>query len=135
MLSVGISSWIAALNNQDLGLCKEVEYDAEAYEVGSGCGKGPISPSRLRRKISRDSGAVLWERGGLAAKERALKERCNGDCGSHPRICHYEARMCSAPNEISKSPEFARDDLKLSCLKNNDLDHSRRHGRRSRPLC
>ncbi|KAF3021007.1 hypothetical protein E8E14_010700 [Neopestalotiopsis sp. 37M] len=100
MLSIGISSWIAALNNEDLGLCKNVTYEAEADETGSGCGSGPISPNRLRRKIRRDDGHVLWERGGLALEERQLAERCLDNCGA-PLNCHYEARMCSAPNEIT----------------------------------
>ncbi|KAK3935133.1 hypothetical protein QBC46DRAFT_423628 [Diplogelasinospora grovesii] len=100
MLSIGISSWVAALNNKDLGLCKEVEYEADADETGSGCGHGPISPNRLRRKIRRDDGAVIWERSGLALEERRLKERCRDDC-DHPLVCHYSARMCSAPNEIT----------------------------------
>lgn len=102
MLSVGISSWVAALNNKDLGLCKEVEYEADAEDTGVGCGKGPISPSRLRRKIRRDNGALIWERSGLAPTESRLEERCLDNC-DHPVICHYTARMCSAPNEISKS--------------------------------
>ncbi|KAI0120928.1 hypothetical protein BJ170DRAFT_715060 [Xylariales sp. AK1849] len=37
MLSVGISSWVVALNNEQLELCKEVEYQADADETGSGC--------------------------------------------------------------------------------------------------
>ncbi|KAK9776466.1 putative Class V protein [Seiridium cardinale] len=101
MLSVGISSWIATLNNEQLKLCKEVDYEAEADETGSGCGTGPISPSRLRRKTRRDTGQVLWERGSLALEERQLLERCKDDCGSNPKVCHYAARMCSAPNEIT----------------------------------
>ncbi|OIW25783.1 hypothetical protein CONLIGDRAFT_717468 [Coniochaeta ligniaria NRRL 30616] len=100
MLSVGISSWVGALNNKDLGLCKEVEYEADADETGVGCGKGPIPPSQLRRKIRRDNGAVIWERGGLALEERKLGERCLENC-DRPVVCHYTARMCSAPNEIT----------------------------------
>ncbi|KAH6675112.1 hypothetical protein B0J14DRAFT_637790 [Halenospora varia] len=100
MLSVGISSWVSALNDPTLKLCKEVTYEAEADETGSGCGKGPIPTSRLRRKVRRDDGAVLWERGGLVAEESRLAERCLDNCGP-PMVCHYEARMCSAPNEIT----------------------------------
>lgn len=101
MLSIGISSWVATLNNEDLKLCKDVEYEADADETGSGCGHGPINPSRLRRKVRRDNGEVLWERGGLAVEERRLQERCMDNC-DHPMVCHYKARMCSAPDEISK---------------------------------
>lgn len=102
MLSIGISSWISALNNKDLDLCKEVDYEYEADPTGSGCGKGPISPSRLRRKIRRDTGAVIWERSGLALEDLKLKERCFDNCNP-PMTCTYQARMCNAPNEISKS--------------------------------
>lgn len=101
MLSVGIASWIAVLNNPSLNLCKNVTYEADADETGSGCGKGPITPSRLRRKLRRDTAELLWERGGLAFEERQLAERCSDSCDP-PMVCHYEARMCSAPNEISK---------------------------------
>jgi hypothetical protein len=102
MLSVGISSWVSALNDPTLKLCKNVTYEADADETGSGCGKGPIPTSRLRRKVRRDDGAVLWERGGLVAEKSRLAERCLDNCDP-PTVCHYEARMCSAPNEISKS--------------------------------
>ncbi|OTA64293.1 hypothetical protein K449DRAFT_421652 [Hypoxylon sp. EC38] len=100
MLSVGISAWVSALNDPTLKLCKDVEYEADADETGSGCGKGPIPTSRLRRKTRRDDGAVLWERGGLAAEESRLAERCIDNC-DRPLVCHYKARMCSAPNEIT----------------------------------
>ncbi|KAI0859732.1 hypothetical protein F4860DRAFT_525747 [Xylaria cubensis] len=99
MLSVGIASWISVLNNEDLMLCKEVEYEADADETGSGCGQGPIHSSRLRRKVHRDTGELLWERRGLV-EERNLTERCVDNC-DHPLVCHYQARMCSAPNEIT----------------------------------
>lgn len=95
MLSVGISSWISALNNPTLGLCKNVTYEADADETRSGCGTGPIPTSRLRRKFRRDDDTVLWERGGL-------EERCLDNCDP-PMVCHYEARICNAPDEISKS--------------------------------
>jgi hypothetical protein len=101
MLSVGISSWVAALNDETLQLCKDVEYEADADETGSGCGKGPIPTDRVRRKVRRDTGEVLYERGGLAAEDRRLAERCMDNCDP-PMACHYQARMCSAPNEISK---------------------------------
>ncbi|KAI0388673.1 hypothetical protein F5Y17DRAFT_470265 [Xylariaceae sp. FL0594] len=100
MLFVGISSWIAALNDPTLQLCKNVTYEAEADETGSGCGQGPIPTWRLRRKFRSDTGEIYWERSGLAAEERRLKERCIDNCGQPP-ICHYEARICSAPNEIN----------------------------------
>ncbi|KAK9412876.1 putative Class V protein [Seiridium unicorne] len=96
MLSVGISSWVAALNNEGLKLCKDVEYEAEADETGSGCGQGPISPSRLRRKTNVEDGTVLWQR------DESIEKRCKDDCGTHTKTCHYMARMCNAPNEISK---------------------------------
>ncbi|KAI0185817.1 hypothetical protein EV127DRAFT_411837 [Xylaria flabelliformis] len=99
MLSVGIASWISVLNNEDLMLCKEVEYEADADETGSGCGQGPIHSSRLRRKVHRETGELLWERRGLV-EERNLTERCVDNC-DHPLVCHYQARMCSAPNEIT----------------------------------
>jgi hypothetical protein len=101
MLSVGISSWIAALNDDTLKLCKDVEYEADADETGSGCGKGPIPTKLVRRKVRADTREVLYERGGLAEEERKLAERCSDTC-DHPTVCHYKARMCSAPNEISK---------------------------------
>lgn len=101
MLSVGISTWIAALNSPSLGLCQDVAYEADADETGSGCGKGPITPSRLRRKVRRDNGEVLWERDGLALEEHQLAERCFDSCDP-PVKCTYEARMCSAPNGICK---------------------------------
>lgn len=68
-LSVVISLWVAALNNEQLKLCKDVEYEADADETRSWCGKGPIPSSWLRRKTRRDIGQVLWERGGLALEE------------------------------------------------------------------
>ena len=103
MLSVGISTWIAALNNPDLKLCKEVEYEAEADPTGKGCGKSPISLDRLRKKTLRDSGEVIWKRGDLDSNETigGLDERCVADCGK-PRLCHYTVRTCKAPSEISK---------------------------------
>lgn len=105
MLSVGISTSISALNNNDTKLCQEVAYEAEADMTGSGCGTGPITPNRLRRKIRRDDGHVLWERADLS-EERRLAERCSDNCGgsdgSGSLTCHYLARMCNAPNEISK---------------------------------
>ncbi|KAI1119752.1 hypothetical protein F5Y10DRAFT_291151 [Nemania abortiva] len=99
MLSVGIGAWISALNNEDLQLCKEVEYEADADPAASGCGNGPIPSSRLRRKVRRDTGELLWERGGLA-QERRLTERCRDTCDV-PVVCHYQGRVCSAPNEIT----------------------------------
>lgn len=101
MLSVGIASWISALNDPTLKLCKDVTYEADADVTGKGCGKGPIPTSRLRRKVRRDNGVVLWEREGLAAEENRLARRCRDNC-DRPMVCHYHARMCSAPNEISK---------------------------------
>jgi hypothetical protein len=101
MLSVGISSWIASLNDPTLKLCKEVEYEADADETGSGCGKRPIPTKRLRRKVRRDNSEILWEREGLATAERRLAERCMDNCDP-PKVCHNQARTCSAPNEISK---------------------------------
>lgn len=102
MLSVGISSWVSALNNPTLQLCKNVTYEAEADETGSGCGKGPIPTKRLRRKVRREDGVVLWERDGLnMTEESQLAERCLDDC-DRPLVCHYAARMCNAPSEISK---------------------------------
>ncbi|KAI0880238.1 uncharacterized protein GGS22DRAFT_193446 [Annulohypoxylon maeteangense] len=101
MLSVGIGSWISALNNSGLNLCHDVEYEADADETGSGCGSGPIPTRRIRRKVRRDDGAVLWERDGLAQEEkRALDERCLDNC-DHPMVCHYSARMCNAPDSIT----------------------------------
>ncbi|KAI0405878.1 hypothetical protein F4802DRAFT_596842 [Xylaria palmicola] len=100
MLSVGIATWIAALNDPTLGLCKNVTYEADADETGSGCGNGPIPTRRLRRKVSRDDNAVLWEREGLVEEERRLAERCLDVC-SPPLVCHYEARTCNAPEEIA----------------------------------
>lgn len=102
MLSVGISSWISALNDPILTLCKNVTYEADADSTGSCCGKGPIPTQKLRRKVHRDNGAVLWERQGLAEEEDSLAKRCMDSCDP-PMVCHYEARMCSAPNEISES--------------------------------
>ncbi|KAM0811706.1 hypothetical protein AB5N19_12062 [Seiridium cardinale] len=95
MLSVGISSWVAPLNNEGLKLCMDVEYEAEADETGSGCGQGPISPSRLRRKTNVEDGTVLWQR------DESIEKRCKDDCGTHTKTCHYMARMCNAPNEIN----------------------------------
>ncbi|TGJ86907.1 hypothetical protein E0Z10_g1918 [Xylaria hypoxylon] len=100
MLSVGISAWVSVLNDPTLGLCKNVTYEADADETGSGCGEGPIPTSRLRRKVRRDDGAVLWERRGLVTEESRLAERCLDLCDS-PITCHYDARTCSAPNEIT----------------------------------
>ena len=100
MLSVGLASWVSALENDNLKLCKDVVYEAEADETGSGCGKGPIPTSRVRRKVRRDDGAVLWEREGLMeAQNNTLSERCV-DC-DRPKICHYRARMCNAPDSIT----------------------------------
>ncbi|KAI0381609.1 hypothetical protein F5Y04DRAFT_280689 [Hypomontagnella monticulosa] len=99
MLSIGISSWVSALNNEQLGLCKEVEYEYDADPTGSGCGHGPI-PGSLRRKVRRDNNAVIWERSGLALEESRLKERCFDNCDP-PMVCHTKARMCNAPNEIT----------------------------------
>ncbi|KAJ8123626.1 hypothetical protein ONZ43_g473 [Nemania bipapillata] len=99
MLSVGIGAWVSALNNEDLKLCKDVEYEADADATGSGCGTGPVPSSRLRRKVRRDTGELLWERGGLA-QERRLAERCLDGCDA-PLVCHYQGRICSAPNEIT----------------------------------
>jgi hypothetical protein len=101
MLSVGISAWVSALNDPTLKLCNEVKYEGDADATGSGCGKGPIPTSRLRRKVRRDDDAVLWERDGLYTDNNTLVERC-GENRGRPIVCHYGARMCSAPNEISK---------------------------------
>ncbi|KAK2760243.1 hypothetical protein FQN54_002310 [Arachnomyces sp. PD_36] len=100
MLSVGVSAWIAALNDETLKLCKEVEYEADADETESGCGDGPIPTDRIRRKVSRNNGEVLYERRDLEADDRRIAERCVDPC-YHPMVCHYRARMCSAPNEIT----------------------------------
>ncbi|KAI0196348.1 hypothetical protein F4808DRAFT_452731 [Astrocystis sublimbata] len=89
MLAVGIASWISALNNEDLMLCKDVEYEADADETGSGCGQGPIQSNRLRRT----------ERGGLK-EERKISDRCFDLCDP-PLLCHYQARICNSPNEIT----------------------------------
>lgn len=101
MLSFGISAWTAALNDSTLKLCKDVEYEADADSTASGCGQGPIPTKLIRRKIRRDTRELLYERGGLIEEERKLAERCTDNCDP-PRVCHYEARICSAPNEISK---------------------------------
>lgn len=106
MLSVGISSWVAALNDETLQLCKDVEYEADADETGSGCGEGPIPTDRIRRKVRRDTGEILYERGSLEADDRRLSERCFVNCGA-PMVCHYKARMCSSPNEISRWPLYS----------------------------
>ncbi|KAI1205459.1 uncharacterized protein F4807DRAFT_471133 [Annulohypoxylon truncatum] len=101
MLSVGLGSWISALNNTGLNLCHKVEYEADADETGSGCGQGPIPTRRIRRKVRRDDRTVLWERDGLVQEEkRALDERCLDNCGQ-PMVCHYTARMCNAPDSIT----------------------------------
>ncbi|KAI1176422.1 hypothetical protein F4777DRAFT_597741 [Nemania sp. FL0916] len=94
MLSLGIATWVNTLNNNTAQLCKDVEYEAEEDETGSGCGKGPIPADRLRRKVRRDTGEVLWERSDLA-----LEERCIDQCGTPP-VCHYKGRICSAPTHI-----------------------------------
>ncbi|KAI0470526.1 hypothetical protein GGR56DRAFT_678416 [Xylariaceae sp. FL0804] len=101
MLSVGIGSWISALNNDGLGLCQDVEYEAEADATGSGCGEGPIDTRRLRRKVRRSDGAVLWEREGLAEEDAERQKRCFDTCGSSPMTCTYSARMCNAPDSIT----------------------------------
>ncbi|KAJ8058842.1 hypothetical protein OCU04_011825 [Sclerotinia nivalis] len=100
MLTVGISSWIAALNDDTLKLCKDVQYEADADPTGSGCGKGNIPTKLVRRKVRGDTREVLYERGGLAEEEMKLAERYIDNCDP-PKVCHYEARMCSAPNEIT----------------------------------
>jgi hypothetical protein len=102
MLAVGISTWISSLNDPTMNLCSDVSYESDADSTGSGCGKGPIATSRLRRKVRRDDGAVLWEREGLYTDNNTLAERCMEDCG-RPMVCHYSARLCNAPEEISKS--------------------------------
>lgn len=101
MLSVGISSWIAALENGNGTLCQDVEYEADADSTGSGCGSGPIPTDRLRRKIRRNDGTVLWERDGLAEERHAHQERCLDNCGTESEMhCHYSARMCNAPDSV-----------------------------------
>lgn len=100
MLAVGLSSWISALENPSLKRCTEVEYEADADATGSGCGSGPIPTDRLRRKVRRDNGTVLWERDGLLDEEHVLRERCLDDC-VHPTVCHYKARMCLAPDSFT----------------------------------
>ncbi|KAI0427511.1 hypothetical protein F5Y09DRAFT_344619 [Xylaria sp. FL1042] len=94
MLALGITTWTSVLNNDTNGLCKEVEYEADEDETGSGCGVGPIPIERLRRKIHRDTGQVLWQRDDLA-----LQERCRDTC-DNPHVCHYTGRVCSAPTHI-----------------------------------
>lgn len=88
--------------------CTEVEYEADADETGSGCGSGPIPTRRVRRKTRRSDGATLWERDGLVEEELALQKRCSEkrglderECGSNPMVCHYNARMCNAPDSIT----------------------------------
>lgn len=100
MLAVGISSWISALQNPSLQLCTEVDYEADAESTGSGCGSGPIRTDRLRRKVRRDNGTVLWERHGLSDEDRTLRRRCRDNCGP-PTVCHYKAVMCQAPDSIT----------------------------------
>ncbi|KAI1349143.1 hypothetical protein F5Y01DRAFT_327658 [Xylaria sp. FL0043] len=94
MLALGLATWVSVLNNDTIGLCKEVEYEADEDETGSGCGIGPISKERLRRKVHRDTGQVLWQRDDLA-----LQERCVDGCDM-PHVCHYTGRVCSAPTHI-----------------------------------
>ncbi|KAI0530348.1 hypothetical protein GGR58DRAFT_518547 [Xylaria digitata] len=94
MLSLGIASWVSALNDEKSGLCKEVEYEADADETGSSCGTRPIPQERLRRTVRRDTGQVLWERDDLALQERCL-DFCNA-----PHVCHYKGRVCSAPAQV-----------------------------------
>lgn len=96
MLAVGLSTWISAINNPSLNLCTEVEYEAEADETGSGCGSGPIEPNKIRRAVRTHDNKVLWARDGV-------EERCEASCGTGGLICHYKARMCLAPSEISTS--------------------------------
>lgn len=111
MLAVGISSWVGAMQDDGLGLCSNVTYHAEADMTGSGCGQGPIQPSKVRRVIRQRDEKVLFERDDLALESRcslrrdaeALNERgCPGSgTGDGNMVCTYTARMCDAPNEIS----------------------------------
>ncbi|KAJ3580553.1 hypothetical protein NPX13_g18 [Xylaria arbuscula] len=93
MLLLGISSWVAALNNEKSGLCQDVEYEADS-EGTFGCGDGPIPLGRLRRTVRRDTGEVLWER-----EDLALQERCLDFCDA-PSVCNYKGRVCKAPASV-----------------------------------
>lgn len=111
MLAVGISSWVGAMQDDSLGLCSNVTYHAEADMTGSGCGEGPIQPSKVRRMIRHRDNKVLFERSELGLEGRCslrrdgetLDERgCSGTgTGDGNMVCTYSARMCDAPNEIS----------------------------------
>ncbi|KAJ4421546.1 hypothetical protein N0V82_003684 [Gnomoniopsis sp. IMI 355080] len=111
MLAVGISSWVAAMQDDGLGLCSNVTYQAEADMTGSGCGEGPIQPSKVRRVIRHRDNKVLFERSDSDLESRCslrrdgetLDERgCSGTgTGDGNMVCTYSARMCNAPNEIS----------------------------------
>ncbi|KAI8944110.1 hypothetical protein F4801DRAFT_572847 [Xylaria longipes] len=94
MLSLGIATWVSTLQESQNNLCKEVEYEADEDETGSGCGTGPIPKHRLRRRIHRDSGTVLWERDDVAVQEHCF------DLCDNPHVCHYTGRVCSAPTHI-----------------------------------
>ncbi|KAI1078530.1 hypothetical protein F5B20DRAFT_582157 [Whalleya microplaca] len=98
MLSIGLSTWVSAMNDPGLKLCNEVEYKAEEDPTGSGCGSGPIQPERLVRIVRRHDGEVLWARD-------ELEERCFDSCGGGGNggvpVCTYKAKMCNAPNEIT----------------------------------
>ncbi|KAJ4394797.1 hypothetical protein N0V93_004017 [Gnomoniopsis smithogilvyi] len=111
MLAVGISSWVGAMQDDGLGLCSNVTYQAEADMTGSGCGQGPIQPSKVRRVIRERDNRILFERDDLALESRCslrrdddvLQERgCSGTgTGDGNLVCTYSARMCDAPNEIT----------------------------------
>ncbi|KAI0480399.1 hypothetical protein GGR56DRAFT_626001 [Xylariaceae sp. FL0804] len=98
MLGYGITSWVAALQNPTLNLCKNTTYDVELGISESCSSVGHIGVlDRLRRKLSRDDGSVLWEREDV---DKDLDERFVGDPPAK-QTCTFEARMCSAPSEIT----------------------------------
>lgn len=91
------------MNDPTLSLCNDVVYTAHADPTESGCGDGPIEPSRLVRIVRRHDGKTLWARD-------EVQERCFDSCGGGGfgneggPLCSYHARVCHAPNEISTSP-------------------------------
>lgn len=106
MLAVGLAAWIGAMRDTNLGLCSNVEYEAYADETASGCGTGPI-PSKIRRAVRRRDNKVLFQRNDYEMEKRCEEKRdtqegkrCGG--GGEGMLCHYNGRVCDAPNEISK---------------------------------
>lgn len=87
MLSVGISAWISALNNKDLKLCKEVQYEADAEEKARATARVPSLSTAF---AGRFEGTTATFSGSAVGWPERCMDNCNHPHGLPLRGTHVQ---------------------------------------------